>query len=205
MLQLPTTRLGVLLTVSGPSGSGKTTLCRRLCDEGEAIFSVSCTTRPPRDYEKHGRDYYFLSEEDFLNRVEQGDFFEYARVHNHLYGTPKSYITEHLLRGQDVLLDIDVQGAADVRACADDLIQRCFADIFILPPSVEELEKRLSGRGSESAERLALRLKNALEEMESWSAYQNVLVSGSHEEDYVRFRSLLLAERLRSRRQHTDH
>ncbi|TLD69687.1 guanylate kinase [Phragmitibacter flavus] len=196
-IKMPDLRLGVLLVVSGPSGSGKTTLCRRLCRDGEAVFSVSCTTRPPRVGEVNGRDYFFLDEETFMARVEKGEFFEWARVHGNLYGTLKSYVTELLLRGEDVMLDIDVQGAAQVRECEDEVIQRCLADVFILPPSVEELDRRLTGRGSESAERHALRMENAVHEMAHWKSYRHALVSGAHEEDYVRFGALLVAERMR--------
>lgn len=195
-------RRGVLMVVSGPSGSGKTTLCRRLCEENEAVFSISCTTRAPRDYEVDGRDYFFLTEKDFEDRIQRGEFFEYARVHNHLYGTLKSAVGEQLHKGIDVLLDIDVQGAAQVRACDDELIHRCHSDIFILPPSLEELDRRLTGRGSESAERHALRMKNAAEEMEQWRLYQRTLISGTHEEDYAQFRAVLISERLRVNQYH---
>lgn len=196
-IEMPGKRLGVLLVVSGPSGSGKTTLCRRLRDEGEAEFSVSCTTRAPREGEVDGRDYHFLSEEEFQSRVQAGEFFEWARVHGNLYGTLRSAVSSKLERGIDVMLDIDVQGANLVRESGDELIQRCMVDIFILPPSVEELDRRLKGRGSESAEHHALRMKNALGEMEHWQKYQYVLVSGSHEADYAKIRSVLSGERLR--------
>lgn len=196
-MQMPGRRLGVLLVVSGPSGSGKTTLCRRLSDEGEAEFSVSCTTRAPRAGEVDGRDYHFLSEGEFLRRVEAGEFFEWARVHGNMYGTLKSAVRSKLEQGIDVMLDIDVQGAALVRECEDELICRCLVDIFILPPSVEELDHRLKGRGSESPEHHALRMRNALDEMQHWQKYQYVLVSGAHEQDYTKIRSVLSGERLR--------
>src|SRR6187431_518274 len=112
---IPQQRLGMLMLVSGPSGTGKTTLCRKLCDEGEAVFSVSCTTRAPRPGEEHGKDYFFLTEEDFVARIERGEFFEHANVHGRRYGTLKSYVIDNLQRGIDVLMDIDVQGAAQVR------------------------------------------------------------------------------------------
>lgn len=196
-IQMPGKRLGVLLVVSGPSGSGKTTLCKRLREDGEAEFSVSCTTRAPRDGEVDGRDYYFLDEGEFLRRVEAGEFFEWARVHGNLYGTLKSAVSAKLELGVDVMLDIDVQGAALVRRCEDELIQRCLVDVFILPPSVEELDARLAGRGTESPERHALRMANALGEMAHWREYQYVLVSGTQVEDYAKFRSLLIAERMK--------
>lgn len=196
-LTFPQQRLGVLMVVSGPSGSGKTTLCRKLSDMGEVIYSVSCTTRAPRAGEVHGKDYFFLAEEDFVECIGRNEFFEHANVHGRRYGTLKSYVKENLLRGQDVVMDIDVQGARQIRACDDPLVQQCLADVFILPPSVEELKARLSGRGTETQEALDLRLNNALEEMACWGDYQYALVSGSKEEDLKRFKSLLVALRMR--------
>ena len=194
---IPQQRLGVLMLVSGPSGTGKTTLCRKLCEEGEAIFSVSCTTRAPRPGEVDGKDYFFLTEDAFVARIERGEFFEHANVHGRRYGTLKSYVTDNLKRGIDVLMDIDVQGAAQVRACDDELVQRCLTQVFVLPPSLDELNARLSGRGTESAEAVALRLKNAADEIEHWPRYDYALVSGSREEDYARFKSILVAQRMR--------
>jgi guanylate kinase len=194
---IPQQRLGVLMVVSGPSGTGKTTLCRKLCEEGEAIFSVSCTTRAPRPGEVDGKDYFFLTEDDFVARIGRGEFFEHANVHGRRYGTLKSYVTDNLKRGIDVLMDIDVQGAVQVRACDDALVQRCLTQVFVLPPSLDELNARLSGRGTESAEAVALRMKNAADEVEHWPRYDYALVSGSREEDYARFKSILIAQRMR--------
>jgi guanylate kinase len=145
-----------------------------------------------------GRDYFFLTEEDFLARIDRGELFEYARVHNRWYGTLKSYVFENLRRGVDVLMDIDVQGAAQVRGCEDELVGRCLTDIFVMPPSLEELRARLSGRGTDSAEVIDLRLKNAEAEMRHWRDYRYCLVSGSREDDEARFQAILQAERLRS-------
>ncbi len=197
---IPTRRLGVLLVVSGPSGSGKTTLCRQIADMGDAVYSVSSTTRAPRPGEVHGRDYFFFSEAEFEERVTRGEFFEHARVHGNLYGTLKTYVKENLERGIDVVMDIDIQGAAQVRACDDELVRRCHTDVFILPSSVDELKRRLANRGTEDADILALRLKNALTEIAHWPQYQHALVSGSREQDLERFRALLLAERMRAKR-----
>ena len=185
------------MVVSGPSGSGKTTLCRKLADRGEVVYSTSCTTRQPRPGEVHGRDYYFLTTEQFQEHVERGDFFEYALVHGNYYGTLKSYVKDNLMRGIDVIMDIDVQGAAQVRACDDPMVRRCLVDVIILLPSLAELEERLAGRGTEDADKLKLRLKNALEEVTCWPSYQYALVSASREEDSERFRAILLAERMR--------
>ena len=194
----PASRLGLLIVVSGPSGTGKTTLCRKVCAEGKAVFSVSCTTRPPRPGEVDGKDYFFLTEEDFLARVDRGELFEYARVHNRWYGTLKSYVFENLRRGVDVLMDIDVQGAAQVRGCEDDLVEQCLTDIFVMPPSLGELRARLSGRGTDSTEVVELRLKNAESEMQHWRDYRYCLVSDTRESDEARFRAIIEAERMRS-------
>ena len=193
-----TPRLGMLIVVSGPSGTGKTTLCRKVCDGERAVFSVSCTTRPPRPGEVNGKDYFFLDEADFLARVDRGELFEYARVHNRWYGTLKSYVFENLRLGVDVFMDIDVQGAAQVRGCEDDLVSQCLTDIFVMPPSLNELRNRLSGRGTDSAEVVELRLKNAEAEMRHWRDYRYCLISDTRESDEARFRTLIEAERLRS-------
>ena len=190
-------RTGILLLVSGPSGSGKSTLCRRLEDEKEVAFSVSCTTRDPRKGEVDGSDYYFLSKEDFLRKVEAGDFIEHAEVHGNFYGTLRSEVVDRLEKGVDVVMDIDVQGAAQVRACEDAVIQSSLVDLFVMPPSEKELAARLTGRGTDSEEVIALRLKNAIEEMSHWPKYRYRLVSATREEDYTRFKSLLIGERMR--------
>jgi guanylate kinase len=167
---------------------------------GEAVYSISCTTRAARTGEEHGKDYFFLTEEDFVQRIERGEFFEHAHVHGRRYGTPKSYVIENLLRGVDVVMDIDVQGAAQVRACDDALIRQCLVDVFILPPSVEEIQARLAHRGTEGQAALDLRLKNAIGEMSRWREYAFTLVSGSREQDMERFRAILTAERMRTDR-----
>ena len=190
-------RTGILLLVSGPSGSGKTTLCRQIAREGEAHYSISCTTRAAREGEVNGRDYYFLSREDFEADVAAGNFLEHAEVHNNLYGTLTSEVLEFLSRGKAVVMDIDVQGAAQVRACEDPLIARSLVDLFVMPDGEEELRERLTNRGTDSEEVIALRMRNALEEMSHARSYTYLLVSGSREQDYERFKALLTAERLR--------
>lgn len=192
-----TARTGILLVVSGPSGSGKTTLCRRLAESGEVHYSISCTTRPPRPGEENGKDYHFITREDFSHRLETGDFLEHAVVHGNLYGSLKSEVLAYLTVGTDVVMDIDVQGAEQVRNCPDAQIQRAFTDLFVTPPSEEELFQRLSGRGTDHADVIALRMRNALEEMSHWQRYTYQLRSSTREEDYAKFQSLITAERLR--------
>ncbi|NIP92049.1 MAG: guanylate kinase, partial [Akkermansiaceae bacterium] len=184
-------RTGILLLVSGPSGSGKTTLCRRLARDGEAHYSVSCTTRPARDGEINGRDYYFLTREAFEADVEAGNFLEYAEVHGNLYGTLKSEVLEFLQRGKDVVMDIDVQGATQVRSCHDTLITNSLVDLFVMPADEKELRSRLEGRATDSEETIALRMQNALEEMRHAGSYTYRIVSGAKDEDYRQFRALL--------------
>jgi guanylate kinase len=190
-------RTGILLVVSGPSGSGKTTLCRRLADSGEAHYSISCTTRSPRPGEQNGKDYHFLSKEEFFLKLEAGEFLEHAVVHGNLYGSLKSEVVAYLHAGTDVVMDIDVQGANQVRACGDSDIHRAVADLFVMPPSNEELHERLSDRGTDSEETIALRMANALEEMSHWRLYTYLLLSSSREQDYAKFQALVTAERLR--------
>jgi guanylate kinase len=193
-------RTGMLLVVSGPSGSGKTTLCRRLADAGEARYSISCTTRAPRPGEQNGHDYHFMERADFEARLAAGDFLEHALVHGNFYGSLKSEVIGHLQAGVDVVMDIDVQGAEQIRACTDPLIRRAFVDLFVMPPDEEELRARLSSRGTDSEETIALRMANALEEMNHWREYTHLLISSTREEDYARFLSLVTAERMRTLR-----
>ena len=190
-------RIGVLLLVSGPSGSGKTTLCRRLARDGEAHYSISCTTRVARNGEVHARDYYFISKEEFRTEAGAGHFLEHAEVHENLYGTLKSEVLEFLQRGHDVVMDIDVQGADQVRTCEDPLIKESLVDLFVMPASEEELRKRLANRATDAEEVITLRLRNAIEEMSHAGRYTYQLISGSKDNDYGRCKSLLVAERLR--------
>ena len=193
-------RTGMLLVVSGPSGSGKTTLCRRLADAGEARYSISCTTRNPRPGEQNGLDYHFLDRADFESQLAAGNLLEHAEVHGNFYGSLKSEVIGHLSAGVDVVMDIDVQGAAQIRNCAEPLIQLAFVDLFVMPPDEKELRARLSGRGTDSAETIALRMVNALDEMSHWHEYTYLLVSSTREEDYARFLALVTTERMRASR-----
>ncbi|PQJ29615.1 guanylate kinase [Rubritalea profundi] len=190
-------RTGILYLVSGPSGSGKTTLCRRLSNEDEASYAISCTTRKPRPGEENGKDYFFLSIPEFQNKIATGELLEHAEVHGNFYGTLLSEVLNKLEAGVDVVMDIDVQGAALVRESKHPIIQHSLVDIFIMPPNAEELRKRLTGRGTDSQEIIETRMRNSLDEMEHWPKYSFRIVSGSHEEDYIFFKALLHGERLR--------
>ncbi len=190
----------MLCVISGPSGSGKTSVCRTLFERGEWIYATSCTTRQPREGEVDGRDYHFLSEDEFMNRTLCGEFLEFAKVHGRYYGTLRSEVVGHLKAGRDVAVDIDVQGAALIRMCADPVVRGSIVDIIILPDGMDELRNRLAGRATETEEQLRVRLENAGAEMRQWTAYSYVIVSGSREEDVESVRTILTAERCRSSR-----
>jgi guanylate kinase len=193
-------RQGILFILSAPSGAGKTTLRNLLKRTPDFVFSVSCTTRKPRPGEVHGEDYFFLPEEDFLRRVESGDFIEHATVHGNHYGTLRETVLDNLEHGIDVLLDVDIQGAAMIRATTHEKIRDAIADVFLMPGSMEELKRRLLKRGTETPEQLEIRLGNATVEMQSRREYRYTLISGLPEEDFENFRAIMLAERQVSKR-----
>jgi guanylate kinase len=193
-------RRGILFVVSAPSGAGKTTLCNALRQTPDFIYSVSCTTRAPRPGEIEGEDYFFITREQFEQRIAAGRFLEYANVHGHLYGTLRETVLDHINRGVDVLLDIDIQGAGMIRACADATIRDAISDVFILPPSTAELRHRLVRRGTETTEQIEMRVQNALTEMQHWRSYRYTIISGSVEEDLQKFRAIMRAERYLSKR-----
>jgi len=193
-------RQGILFVISAPSGTGKTTLCENLRATPDFIYSVSCTTRPPRPGEQDGVDYHFLSKDDFLHQIERGEMLEYALVHGNYYGTLKATVKEALDQGTDVLLDIDVQGAATIRKTDDAVVRDSLVDVFIMPPTIEELEKRLRKRGTETEEQVQLRLRTGAEESKLWRLYKYTILSGSMEEDLTKFRAIMRAERYLSRR-----
>jgi guanylate kinase len=193
-------RAGILFVLSAPSGAGKTTLCSALRHKPDFVYAVSCTTRGPRAGEIEGEDYLFLSDAEFDRRVAAGEFLEYAEVHGFKYGTLKNSVTENLRRGIDVLIDIDTKGAAAIRSCGDPFILDALADVFIMPPNLEELRRRLMKRGTETEQQIITRLQNAAAEMERWREYKYTLISGSMEEDIEKFRAVMRAERYQSRR-----
>lgn len=164
---------GRLFIISAPSGAGKTTLAKRLiASQPNMVLSVSHTTRPERNGEQHGVDYWFVSRDEFLSMIEKGDFLEYAEVFGNLYGTSKAAIARQLAQGQDVLLDIDWQGARSVREHMPGVVS-----IFILPPSLVELERRLRGRGQDSESVVQGRMKKAAQEMSHYQEYDYIVVN----------------------------
>jgi guanylate kinase len=198
-------RAGILFVVSAPSGTGKTTLCANVRQTPDLVYSVSCTTRSIRKGEKDGMDYYFLPREEFEKRVKAGEMLEHADVYGQYYGTPKGPILEHLAAGRDVLLDIDVQGARQIRESQDPKIRASLADIFIMPPDLEELRRRLEGRGTETAKQIEKRIQAADSEMADWKSYRYTILSSSMEEDLIKFRAIIRAERYLSRRLDLNH
>lgn len=199
-LPFHTRRNGILFLISAPSGAGKSTLLNGIRGRGNFVYSVSCTTRAPRPGEQDGVDYHFLSREKFEQEIASGNFLEWAQVHGNYYGTLRSSVKAHLAKGTDVLIDVDVQGARSIRGCGDAVITQSLVDVFLTPPNMEVLARRLSGRGTESPEQLALRLKNAEREMECWRDYAYLLVSGEAEEDQRLFLAIMQSERMRSAR-----
>lgn len=194
------TRYGILFVVSAPSGAGKTTLVDALRQTPNFIYSVSCTTRAPRGGEVEGEDYQFLSGAEFQARVKTGDFLEHAQVHGDYYGTLRQPVLTNLKKGVDVLIDIDTQGAASIRNCDDPFIRDALTDVFIMPPDLDELRRRLKKRGTETNEQIERRLKTAAREMELWREYRYTIISKSMEEDLQKFRSIMSAEGYLSRR-----
>lgn len=187
---------GLLLVVSAPSGAGKTTLCRLLIERLSFRFSVSHTTRRPRPGEVHGRDYYFVSRQEFETLVREGAFLEWAEVHGNLYGTSMAEVERALSGEEDLLLDIDVQGASQVKRKLGG--QAVF--VFIMPPSLEELERRLRSRGTEDEETLARRLARAREEIAYAPWFDYVVVNDQVERAFSDLVAIIRAERCRPAR-----
>ncbi|WP_022850006.1 guanylate kinase [Limisalsivibrio acetivorans] len=185
---------GKLFVVSAPSGAGKTSLCNRLLEEEERIsYSISYTTRQPRHDEEHGRDYFFINVEEFESMIEDGEFIEWAKVHNNYYGTRKKTVEEYLADGRDVLLDIDPQGARQLRKKLGYGVY-----IFITAPSIAELEKRLRNRRTEPEEIMKLRLDNARKELKLFGEYDYIILNQDFDEAYRCLSSVYLAEHLKT-------
>ncbi len=191
-------RRGLLFILSSPSGAGKSTLSRMLLDADKGIgLSVSYTTRPPRPGEVEGVDYHFTDVETFKKMAANGEFMEWAHVFGHRYGTPKEAVKEILNNGRDVLFDIDWQGAQQLYQEAGPDVVR----VFILPPSIEELEKRLHSRAQDSEEVIEDRMSRAKSEIGHWDGYDYVLINDDVQRCFAQVQDILTAERLKRRRQ----
>lgn len=197
-LEHPRKRRGLLLIVSSPSGAGKTSLSRRLvADHADLMLSVSATTRAPRPGEEHGREYFFVSPEQFEDMAADGEFLEWANVHGNRYGTPRKPVMEALEAGRDVLFDIDWQGAEQVA----DKLPEDSVRVFILPPSMHELSRRLHARAQDSQKVIEGRLERAYGEIAQWRAYDYVIVNLDYDHAYADLAHIYHAERLKRDRQ----
>ena len=183
---------GKLFILSGPSGAGKGTICKALLAETDLELSVSMTTRNPRTGETEGESYYFVSKEEFLRKIDASGFLEYAEVYGNFYGTPKQPVIDKLSAGTDVILEIDMQGALKVKENYPDGVF-----IFILPPSMSELRKRLTGRGTETAEAIEMRMGETLKELSYIDKYDYCVVNGQLEEAVTRVKAIVTAEHSR--------
>ena len=191
-------RRGLMFILSSPSGAGKTTISRRLlAHDPEIRLSVSVTTRPMRPGEVDGRDYHFVSQAEFDRMVADGEFYEWALVFGHSYGTPKAQIRAGLKAGEDFLFDIDWQGTQQLfQKDQQDVVR-----VFLLPPSLEELRRRLTNRGTDSAEVIAARMERARGEISHWDSYDYVVVNDDIDECFAKVAQILAAERLSRARQ----
>jgi guanylate kinase len=193
----------LLILISAPSGGGKTTLCRELLRaRRHMVRAVTCTTRPPRKGERNGVDYYFLEAGDFLKRVQAGNFLEHATVYGNSYGLLKSELLGKLRAGKDVLLNVDVQGAATIRekALADPELRHSLISIFLTPDSLAEIERRLVRRGADAAAVMQKRLASARQEIAQWRHFDYLLISTTKQEDLRRALALVEAEKMRVER-----
>lgn len=193
----------LLVVISAPSGGGKTTLCQKLIEtEANLARVITCTTRAPREGEKDGADYFFFDADQFLKRVQAGHFLEHATVYGNSYGTLKSEVLGKLRSGRDVLLNIDVQGAAAIQAQAEheEELKRALVTIFLTPESLSELERRLNKRGTDAPEVIRKRLGVARQELAQWKHFDYLILSRTIDEDLHRARAILEAERLRRTR-----
>ncbi len=188
---------GILFVVSSPSGGGKGTLIQRVLNKvANLSYSVSFTTRAPRSGEENGREYFFVTPEQFEQMVAANEFLEWANVHGKLYGTNRNQVFREISEGRDIILEVDVQGAASIRSLISDA-----ASVFILPPSFEVLRQRLIARGTDSPEELDLRLRNAPRELQDYSTFQYVIINDDIEEAADQLTAIVHAERARLTRQ----
>ena len=183
---------GRLFVISGPSGTGKGTICREILKDIRNEFSVSMTTREPREGEEHGREYFFVSHEEFIENINRNNFLEYATVFDNYYGTPKDIVLKKLEKGRNVILDIDVQGGLQVKEAMPEAVL-----IFLLPPSLAALRSRLENRGTETPEKIEKRLNKALDEIKFIGEYDYMVVNDVREDAVSDVRSIMTAEALR--------
>lgn len=201
----------IIFVVSAPSGAGKTTLCDKLQKEFKDIhYAITATTRAPRGDEVDGKSYYFMTMADFEAKLAAGGFIESAVVHGNRYGSPKGPVVSALEDGCDVLMNLDVQGAATVRQCIrnapeGDPLKRTLVDIFVVPPSTEVLRNRLVVRGTDSLEVIEKRMKQAREEIAHWKEYKYMVVNDDLAEAYDHMRAIILAERHRNVNRREDY
>ena len=180
---------GKLFVFSGPSATGKGTICRELLKDPDTWLSVSLTTRAPREGEEHGVHYYFVTREEYDRTVEEDGFLEHAEIYGNCYGTPKRYALEHMAAGEDVILEIEMQGALQIKKAYPEAVL-----IFVLPPSLKELQNRIRKRGSESEEQIAARMKTTLSEIELLPEYDYFLVNDDLDEAIATAWSIMKAE-----------
>jgi guanylate kinase len=190
-------RRGLMLALSSPSGAGKSTIARAIFEREDRLFiSVSVTTREVRSGEEDGKDYFFINEADYHAKVKDKELLEHAEVFGNFYGTPRSLVEKHLSAGEDVLFNIDWQGTRQLRESAgNDLVS-----VFVLPPSYDELERRLSGRGQDSEDIVKARMAKAADETSHWPEYDYVIINDTIEQSVASVRAILTAERLRRTR-----
>ena len=192
---MTTRKEGLVFVVSAPSGAGKTTLCKAITDSlGNLRHSISYTTRRPRPGEKDGRDYFFVTEEKFRGMVQAGDFAEWAEVHSNLYGTSRQALDHIVSKGIDVILDIDTQGAKQIRKTFEKAMF-----LFILPPSLAVLEERLRNRRSDDGEEIKKRMQRAHEEIREYAMYDYIIINRDFDQALDELRSIIVAERCRTR------
>lgn len=190
----------LLIVISAPSGTGKTTLCDRLISEFRSMkYSVSCTTRSPRDGEIDGVDYHFIDEQSFQAKVQAGAFLEHAVVHDQHYGTLSEAVLQNLDQGIDVLMDIDVQGAEQIReviqqGAQHEALRRAYVDVFIAPPSLDVLRARLKGRGKDSDTVIERRMQQVEKELSCWRDYDYFIINDRLDATYDILRSIIIAE-----------
>ena len=189
------TKRGVLIVLSGPSGTGKGTVCSLVRShlEDAVRYSISATTRQPRAGEEHGREYFFFSKEEFEALRDQNGFLEWAQVYDNFYGTPRAVVEDVLASGNDCILEIDPQGALQVRQAMEEAVL-----VFIAPPSLAELRSRLTGRGTEAAEEVEKRLSCAEQELAYRNQYDYIIVNDDVEQAAAKMEAILLAEKCRS-------